>query len=391
MSAISTAPSSEKTRKSIKKYFGLGGLFALGNNGPFTMHDVDPDLFPAVWSFIAEVLETEVSLSRVVVEELSVFYSKKNDCPICIMAHTLLEEAARAVDDEDAQLSSQAKAYAEVVHMATTLGEPIPDDDELTKTYPLLTEVHRAEIAMVLLVYQYMNRVVRAMLGEHVSTAMFGIPRPVAAVVEHQKGYWFYKKLLKPILSNGMREKGKPGITLNLFAKEDKDFELPFHLQNAELSGHERARSLARLYNLVDKLYIHKLSDLVSTKVIDILDDPDTRAPKGVGTVKYWALSHVPEQIFKKKLSKKIDQRVAEVLLLIDVLPDSVADAKCWHKVQKEFGVEQARLIVFWWALRCTLVRQAKGLTPSKVPLDPTVTCSVTGSSAELQSSKFYE
>ncbi|CAB9505701.1 expressed unknown protein [Seminavis robusta] len=378
-------PSSEATRKSIKKYFGLGGLFAMGNNGPFTMHDVDPDLFPTIWSFIAEVLETEVGLNRLVMEELSIFYSKKNDCPICIFAHTLLEEAAKAVDDEDVKISSQARAYAETVYMATTLGEPIPDTDQLVKMYPDLSETNRAEIAIVLLVYQYMNRVVRALLGEHVSTAMFGIPRPVAAVVENENGYWFYKKVLKPILSQGMKKKGEPGITLNLFPKEAADFELPFHLADAELAGHERARSLARLYSLIDKLYNSKISKIVSSKVIAILDDPDNQAPKGVGTTKYWAMVHMPDQVFKKQLSEKIDQRVAQVLLLIDIMPDALMESSCWKKARKQLGDEQARLIVFWWALRCTLVMQAKGLTP---PGDEAGTKSVTEFSEV--SDKFY-
>ncbi|CAB9511965.1 unknown protein [Seminavis robusta] len=358
---------SAATRKSIKKYFGLGGMFALGKNGPFTMHDVDDDLFPAVWSFIAEVLETEVDLSRLIVEELSIFYSQKNDCPICIDAHTLLEEAAKAVDDDNAVLSCQAKAYGETVYMATTMREPIPDTAQLTQLYPDLSEANRAEIALVLLVYQYMNRVVRALLGEHVSTAMFGVPRPVATVVESSKGFWLYKKMLKPFLSKGLRKKNKPGISGELFPKESKgdEFELPEHLANAELGGHERARSLARVYQLVDKLYYSRINQtgMVSTKMIAILDAPENQLPKTIGTNKInWALVHMPTHVFKKQMDKTIDQEVAQVLLLVDIMPDALERSYCWRAVNKEYGKEQARLLVFWWALRCTFVKQAKGL-----------------------------
>ena len=379
-SAVSTA-----TRNSIKKYFGLGGLFAIGTNGPFTMHDIDNELFPAVWSFIAEVLEVEVELNRLVMEEVSVFISKKNGCPICINAHTLLEEAAKKVSTKSEKISEQAVAYAESLFMATRDDMPIGDKEELAKKMPDLTDTMKAEIALVLIVYQYMNRVVRALLGKHVSVAMFGVPRRVANMVENETGFWIMKKVFRRRLSMNLRKKN-PGITRNLF-QEPKDYILPAHLKGAELAGVERARAVSRLYHLVDTLYESRVCNYVSFSMLDILDDPANRPPPRFlfSQRAKWIMTHVRLQI-GPKLSRPIDQSVALLLLLVDIAPEALTDSSCWKEVNEEYGEEEARVLVFWYALRCSVVTQAKGLDDFKGKCDDATDFTSEGTSWSTES-----
>ena len=366
-----SSSTSSATRKSIKKYFAMGSMMSMTDDNPITLHDIDDKtmLFPAVWSFIAEVCEAEVGLNRLVIEKICLFVSTKNDCPICVNAHTILEEAAKVIvisNDKECRVSHQAVAYSEKLYLATTQDHPLPTVAECQKLYPDLTPANLAEIALVVLLFQYLNRAVSAILGEHMSRAMFSVPRPVAATLETDKGFWLYKKMMKPFLSKGLRVKPQPGITRSLFKDEiDDDFVLPLQLKDAELGGSERARAAARLYYLVDQLYETRLNKFVSRRVIQVLDSEDCRPPKGVtkSNAINWVAMEAPSILQRHFPDNKMSQYVAQILLMTDAAPSALAKCDAWLRVSKKIGKDNSRLLVCWWALRCAFVKQPKGLT----------------------------
>ena len=61
---MTDSPIAIATRRSIKKYFPMGGVMCQGNNNPITLHSVNDDLFARVWSVIAETMVVTGALSR---------------------------------------------------------------------------------------------------------------------------------------------------------------------------------------------------------------------------------------------------------------------------------------------------------------------------------------
>jgi hypothetical protein len=138
----------------------------------------------------------------------------------------------------------------------------IVDDD---KRFSLLNAQARAEIALVVLVKHHMNRSVGAILGEEMSTAIFGVPRGMPKRMEKPGVMSFVNKIMKPFFSGGMHKTCEPGITLDLFKNDTESSPvLPIHLQGLEVVEAERVIAVARLNAVVSALYESSLSGFVS-------------------------------------------------------------------------------------------------------------------------------
>ena len=116
-----------------------------------------------------------------------------------------------------------------------------------------LSKVGQAEVALVVLLFNYMNRTVSAVLGEEMSTSMFSVPPAAARKMEGPRMMSIMNKVMAPFLSKSMKAIHKQGITKNLFgsASSDQVDLLPYHLQGVELAGMERANAVARLFEWV--------------------------------------------------------------------------------------------------------------------------------------------
>lgn len=90
--ATATAPapahmpvaSVKQVRKSIKKYFPLGQIMSTGQSNPITLHSVNENVFPRLWSFMAEVMIVDGELQRSTKEAIGEMVSSKNQCPMCV-------------------------------------------------------------------------------------------------------------------------------------------------------------------------------------------------------------------------------------------------------------------------------------------------------------------
>ena len=133
-----------------------------------------------------------------------------------------------------------------------------------------------------------------------------------------------------------LKKKHKPGITRELFKNEPEEFSLPEHLQGAMMGGQERARSLARLYKLEGTLYNRRIFKFVTSSMINILDDPSNSPPADIKSKRVnWVMIHMRNNVINQKLSKPLDQAITQVLLLVDIAPDSLSNSLCWKDVLK--------------------------------------------------------
>ena len=79
----------KQVRKSIKKYFPLGQIMSTGQANPITLHSVNEDVFPRLWSFMAEVMIVNGELQRSTKEAIGEMVSSKNQCPMCVTVSVL--------------------------------------------------------------------------------------------------------------------------------------------------------------------------------------------------------------------------------------------------------------------------------------------------------------
>ena len=175
-------------RKSIKKYFPfpLGDMASLGSNSPLTLHDVDDDAFRAIWSLVAETMVVDGALTRTTKEAIADMVSERNECPVCATIHTMMKAAAMEGEGKSVgQNHAQALEYGLLVQDATLGIRQFPQDKAaLKRMFDELTDEAMAEVALVVLLFQHMNRVVSAIMGEEMTTAMFKLPRTMAKKME---------------------------------------------------------------------------------------------------------------------------------------------------------------------------------------------------------------
>jgi hypothetical protein len=216
-------------------------------------------------------------------------------------------------------------------------------------------------MAMLLLLSQ--NRIISAVLGEQMSTAMFSVPELAAKRMESQSVMGFMNKLMAPILAGGMKAKHKPGITTSLFPEGSSCLEfMPQHLKGAEVAGEERANALSRLvaWSIVYEQHLLR-KGIVTNDIIVILDDPANSPPRHLRThqIAHWATLEMRGII--STLPDTTSQMLANVLLLVSYSPQSVFNSIHWKNLLKALGSPTSKTLVIWWSLRLTF-KKARGL-----------------------------
>jgi hypothetical protein len=141
------------TRKSIKNLFPLGFVMLRGCNNPVTVHYADDDAFARVWSLIAETMVAKGELSRNMKEKVADLVSKKNHCPICVTAHSMMvvvtDSKAQGSDDANctAEYHNQVMEYAERTDdLARTRTQPGSQNETEDDLFSLLNDTAKAEI-----------------------------------------------------------------------------------------------------------------------------------------------------------------------------------------------------------------------------------------------------
>ncbi|CAB9525658.1 expressed unknown protein [Seminavis robusta] len=436
-------PKASATRKSIAKNFELGCAAARGNRNPISLHSVDEEVFALVWTWIAETLVAETSLCRSSKEAITELISQHNDCPLCEKAHRIMMIAARQAEiegemntikcpirksrqwykaeyhqqhpteggegssstcaghaEDKAIRNTQALEYADHLltlwqqrssKLAASREDSSSVVDESSDHY--LTEQNKAEIALLVLLFNYMNRVVSSLLGEHFSSAFFRVPTSAALALESRAGFM---AMMTRFMANGMVGKFKkthlPGeISAALLGtktdrpeerqeKECRDHPsttkstpdddnqppicLPRHLERATLAGEHCALALRRITTWVEQFEQTAIRDgLISETLLRALDDNSTMVPSS--DLRAHRLVHWVTVTMRKRLQKSCrseeDVTLAIVLLLVGYSPKSVFHSFHWDKLVEAQGEDTAKRLVIWWSLRWTLER-AKGL-----------------------------
>jgi len=80
-----------------------------------------------------------------------------------------------------------------------------------------------AEVALVVMLFDHLNRVVSAVMGEEMSTTMFSIPRSIAKTMEKPGLVRRMSKWMSFLLSRPFKAENPPGITRPLFQDEKKE------------------------------------------------------------------------------------------------------------------------------------------------------------------------
>ncbi|CAB9518392.1 expressed unknown protein [Seminavis robusta] len=373
----SATGTSQKTRASIKKLFPMGSVMSRGSSNPITLHSVDDDLFPRMWSFLAEVMIAEGELARSTKEAIAELVSKKNACPLCDAVHQLMGSAARNAESKrGCRREIDDERHAKALGLADKLVDTTLNDrqDELdlslqqsARQDDVLTDIGRAEVALVVLLYFHLNRVISAILGEQMSPVLFQAKRPGRGPsIKHDslKVKDLLKQVVNPLLKAGMSATHKPGIARPLFSSEDPNrlAELPDHLQRAALAGRDRANALYRLV-MWTRNYKETMENegILSMDVLQVLESPMNAPPSHLTPDKLaqWASSGVRRAV--QHLSDETSQATATILLLVQFSPHSVFHHYQWKHLAKTLGGDQAKAMLIWWSLTCSL-QQAQGL-----------------------------
>ena len=234
--------------------------------------------------------------------------------------------------------------------------------EAVSANYNVLTEAGQAEAALVVVLYNHMNRIISAVLGEQMSTAMFSVPKSAAEKMESTSVMNVMNKITSPFLAGGMKTKHKPGITAPLFPDGSSCLEfVPVHLKGAELAGEERLAALSRLLAWTELYEKEILGGVISRQFIKILDDPGSSPPVGMRTHKIAHWATVTMRKVMKSLPDETSKAIANICLLVSYSPQSVFNSIHWKTVVKALGPDQAKTIVIWWSLRFTF-KHSKGL-----------------------------
>jgi AhpD family alkylhydroperoxidase len=380
-SMLSIAATGDKyTRKSIKKYFPLGPIMSQGQNNPITLHSVvNETAFACLWSFMAEVMVVENVLPRSIKEAVALLVSEKNACPMCCSAHRMMGVAAKHAEKSKRVTQEEKKNYEEMYLQSMDYAEALildtltlhsTDASKNADTVPdhgygHLNDEAKTEIALVVLLFCHMNRIISAVLGETMSTAMFSVPKGAAKRIEAPKVMKLANKLMAPFLAGSMKTKREAGLTAPLFKKGSSSLNmLPPHLRGAQLAGDERANALERLV-LWSQLYEEYLmgEGIVTSEVIELLDN----LPPGLmpSKVAYWATTDMKKLIRACLRKDERAQDIANILTLVTYSPQSVYHSIHWQEMVNALGAEQAKALVVWWSLRSS-IKRAQGLAATK-------------------------
>lgn len=192
----------------------------------------------------------------------------------------------------------------------------------------ILTETSKAEAALVVALFMHVNRVVSAIMGEEMTTAMMRVPRPAAKVMERMGAIKTMSKILSPLLVNSFTTTREGGFTEALFTdkqqretsstkgrkyemnascatattvpqhdtettptvsstKNPEEVKLPAGLQNLLVAGRGRAKAVSRLIQWVAQYESDLLleGDIFDYDVIRFIDHHTMKtAPDNLGS-----------------------------------------------------------------------------------------------------------
>lgn len=373
-----------RTRSSIKEHFPLGTVMSTGSNNPITLHSVDDELFAGMWSFIAETLVVTRDLPRATKEAIAALVSERNECPVCIKAHCMMEICATKVDDHnDDTQHAQALNYAELLiyevnaQRATCVDlsgrvnlKAKPEGIDTSCWNGQLSEGAKAEVALVVALFMHVNRVVSAIMGEEMSTAMMNVPRGAAKVLERIGAVKAMSRAISPFLANTFRAQQDEGFTNHLFDSDstDEKVQLPKGLQNLMLAGHERARAVSRLVQWV-AYYESDLmleGDVFDYDMVRFIDEKtrscnirdDLESPKAALIWVEGVVGRAMDEIHQGESGEPVEDckmALTTVLILVSLAPKAIFQSEPWKILVKRWGEKTARSIVVFWSLRTTL------------------------------------
>jgi len=243
-----------------------------------------------------------------------------------------------------------------------------------------------AEVALVVTLFDHMNRVVSAIMGEEMSTTMFSVPRSIAKTMENPDLVSRMSKWMSSLLSGPFKAENPPGITRPLFRDEEKEEHdgggsnknenatsssssktrrIPDHLRGVELAGAERTSAVGRILDWIDAYEEERFAenDFVSSDIVALLDreikSKNHELSSHPGKVLKWVKAYVREeevQLLSKELAdSESGTAVVTVLLLLSLAPQTIYQSLYWENMVDRLGsIDKARCVVFWWSLRTT-------------------------------------
>ncbi|CAB9514512.1 expressed unknown protein [Seminavis robusta] len=346
-----------QTIKSIKK-FSPSPAMAKGATNPLTLHAVNDDLFPRLWSFLAEIMLVEGSLFPSTKEAISWMVNSKYSGAATPSSNNSSNKKNKIVDPFEMAIHAEALRYAERL---------LNDQDELGSSSnwqnnqtSCLSRSGRAEAALVVLLFSHLNRTTTALHGEQgISTAMANVSPSQC------DGSSSSKNMLKRMISKSQQPKSlKAGFTSPLFSSTSSAANrgtLPEHLRGSAFAGDDCAIALGRLVAWVDSYEEQLLAKgVLTSEILQILND-DSNVPMA---------PFAPETAPWSKKLQTLDgthaQDLTHALLLVSYAPESVPDSAAWASLNQTIGNDNATAMVIWWSLRLTL-QGAQGLhTPRR-------------------------
>ena len=232
-----------------------------------------------------------------------------------------------------------------------------------------LNAAAKAEIGLVVLIMDHLNRVSKVIVGDQLSTAMFAVPRPVAKAVEQPGFIRVLSKVMSNLLSSSFKMKREPGFTSSLFTDDGEASgmkALPEHLWGLPVAGLERANAVRRLLDWVDTFETERLvrGGVVPENLISYLEE-ETKVPYLVSNltssekVKLWVEGNMKDEIgenlYELCCENENSKTICIVLMLASFAPKMAYQSSHWNDLVGKVGKDMAGAIVIWWSLRCTI------------------------------------
>ncbi len=133
---------------------------------PFSLHAPVPELLACTWSALRESMIAG-TVDREIKESIAAAVSQSNNCPYCVDAHTLMlhglasHETAKAISGNRISQIKDATLRAHILWAGATND---PGSSIIAK--PPFSKSDAPEVIAVAFVFQYINRMVSALLGE---------------------------------------------------------------------------------------------------------------------------------------------------------------------------------------------------------------------------------
>lgn len=232
---------------------------------------------------------------------------------------------------------------------------------ETDKAYDL-TPKAKIEAALTVLTFQYLNRVVDALLGEELMSIMFAVPRVMARQLEQPSIMKYMNQMMEPLLRGSIKKKHTTGLAEHLFSAAEKPdtLNLPDNLAGAAYGGENIANTVGRLCEWVRTSYQDHFRTIIPKEAIAFADDPANRPPAEYSQRMQWMLSNNPTRADKIFGEENQTRLMAEVLSNVRYSPKLLFNSKLWQDCVKLTGKENAKQCVMWYALRVSL-EEARG------------------------------